>query len=95
MNNQWLGLSETKRERTTMYNTQFIFQKFETADHRSSYPSQDILWDASALEFVKRSSVHVFHAVINAGFNEKSPIKLDYLRSNCTMQDIEFHNDSV
>jgi len=71
-----------------MYDIQFIFQKFETADHRGSNPSQDILRDASALEFIEGPSVHVFHTIIDARFDEKSTIKLDYLRSDCTMQDI-------
>jgi hypothetical protein len=78
-----------------MYNIQFVFQKLETTDHGSSYPSQDILRDASALDFIKGPSVHVLHTIINARFNEKSAIKFDYLRSDCTMQYVKFHDDSV
>jgi hypothetical protein len=65
-----------------MDDLEFILEKLETADHAGGDASENVFRDASALELVETSSVHILHTVVDTGFYEEGTIKLDNLRSN-------------
>jgi hypothetical protein len=48
-------------------------------------------------ELVQAASIHVFHAVVNAGLYEEGTVEVyDVNRTcRCAMKDIEFHDDGV
>jgi hypothetical protein len=78
-----------------MDDLEVVLEKLETADHAGSDTSENIFRNASALELVETSSIHILHAVIDAGFYKEGTVKFDNLRSNGTVQYIEFHENAI
>ena len=46
-------------------------------------------------ELVERAGIHVLHAIIYAGLDEKCAVKVYDLWGDGSMEDVEFHNDGI
>lgn len=86
---------EEKEEGTAMNDVEMVLEEFETPDHAISYSCKDVLWDTDGLEFVEGACVHVLHAIVDTRLDEKCTVEFNDFRSDCTMEDIEFHDDSI
>jgi len=79
-----------------MHNLQLILQESQTPHHAGRDPGEDLLiGDSSLVDPIERSSVHELHAVVDARLDEESSVELDDLGSDRSMEDIQFHEDSV
>lgn len=56
---------------------------------------KNVLWNTDLVQLVQWSSVHVFHAVVDTGFDEKCAIKVHDVRALRFVEDIQLHQDRV
>lgn len=79
-----------------MHDLQLVLQESQTLHHAGRDPGQDLLvGDSSLVDPVERSGVHELHTVVDARLNEERSVELDDLGSDRSMQDVQFHEDSV
>lgn len=78
-----------------MHNLQLILEKLEATNHACSDACENVFWDAYAVEGIETAGIHVFHAIVDAGFDEKGAIKVDNLGSDGAVENVEFHENSV
>ena len=78
-----------------MYDIQLVFEELEPADHACCYARQDVFGDTGCLELIKRSGVHVFHAIVDTRFDEERAVEFHDFGCDGAVEDVEFHEDGV
>lgn len=80
-----------------MNNLQLVLQESQTPNHAARDPRQYILRHTTlaVVKLVQTAGVHKLHAVVNATFDEEGTVKLDYLRRDCSVQDVKLHDDRI
>src|SRR5258708_1056112 len=84
-----------REEQTSVDELQVVLQKVQTPYHRLCDTSDDMFWDAVMLQLLQAPCIHIFHAVVDARLDEESAIELDNFRCNCSMQNIQLHDNSI
>jgi len=56
---------------------QFILEEFKPLDHKSNNTTQDRLGNPNTIKFIKTTSIHVLHAIVDTGFYKESAVKFD------------------
>jgi hypothetical protein len=76
-----------------MHNLQLILQEPQPRNHTPRNPRQYILRNIRPGEEIQRTRIHVFHAVVNARFDEESPVEIDDVGRGGAVEDVEFGDD--
>lgn len=72
-----------------------ILEKFKPLDHERNDATQDRLGNPNAIKFIKATSIHVLHAIVDTGFYEESAVKFDDGCVYGAVENVEFHDDCI
>jgi hypothetical protein len=78
-----------------MNDLQLVLEESKTAHNAACYSSEYVLGHASTLEFIQRTCIHEFHAVIDARLDEEGSVEFDNFRSDRAMEDVQLHYNGV
>jgi hypothetical protein len=78
-----------------MHDLKFVLEEFEPTDHVRCDSCENVLGDADAIESIETAGVHVFHAIVDTRLYEERAVKVDNLRGDGAMENVEFHEDRV
>ena len=79
-----------------MHDLERVLEETEAGDDVLCDCGKDFLiLDAAGVDLVERAGVHKLHAVVDARLDKEGAVKLDDLRGDCPVKDVELHQDAV
>lgn len=78
-----------------MDDVELVLEEFKALDHAPSNATEDAFRNANTLQLIEASSIHILHAVINAGLDEEGTVELDDFRGNGSVKNLKLHHNSV
>jgi len=78
-----------------MDDIEVVLEKLEAFDHANGDPAEDALRNANTLKFVKATSVHTLHTVIDTGLDEECAVEFDDFRGDGLVKNLKLHHDPV
>jgi hypothetical protein len=70
-----------------------LLQALEPHGRRIRDLAQDFFRDPVAVQLVEGSAVHKLHAYVHSAFLEEGAVKVDDVRRQAAMQNVELHDD--
>ena len=78
-----------------MDDLQLVLEESKTAHNAACYSSEYVFGHASTLKLIQRTSIHEFHAVIDARLDEEGSVEFDDFWSYRAMKNVQFHYNGV
>lgn len=78
-----------------MNDVQVVLEELEAPHHISGNMTKHAFRDADALQFINASSVHILHAIIDAGLDKESTVEVYDFRGNGEVENLKLHHDSI
>jgi hypothetical protein len=76
-------------------NVKFVFEELEALDHATRDSAEDTFRNTGTLQLIKTASIHILHAIIDAGLDKEGAVKLDDFRGDGSVEYFKLHHDSI